>query len=59
MKSCTHLIAAFLNTPKCNEVKDSGHGAIVGAEWIEDCHTEKKRLPEDDYLLEDPKGGNV
>lgn len=34
---------AFLNTPKYNQVK--GKGKIVKRNWIEECHTQRKRLP--------------
>merc|ERR1712142_6266 len=41
--SCTHLVCAFANTPKFNQVK--GKGIIVKKEWIEECHSQRKRLP--------------
>ena len=41
--SCTHLVCAFTNTPKFNQVK--GKGKIVKKEWIEECHSQRKRLP--------------
>ncbi|EFA01797.1 DNA repair protein XRCC1 [Tribolium castaneum] len=41
--SCTHLICAFTNTPKFNQVK--GKGKIVKRNWIEECHSQRKRLP--------------
>ncbi|XP_017870299.1 PREDICTED: DNA repair protein XRCC1 [Drosophila arizonae] len=40
---CTHLICAFRNTPKYNQVK--GHGKIVTRRWIEKCYELKKYLP--------------
>ncbi|XP_058822954.1 DNA repair protein XRCC1 isoform X2 [Topomyia yanbarensis] len=40
--SCTHLICAFKNTPKYNQVH--GNGKIVKKEWIERCHSARKRL---------------
>lgn len=40
--SCTHLICAFKNTPKYNQVH--GHGKIVKKDWIERCHSLRKRL---------------
>lgn len=40
--SCTHLICAFKNTPKYNQVH--GHGKIVRKDWIERCHALRKRL---------------
>ncbi|XP_057669634.1 DNA repair protein XRCC1 [Diorhabda carinulata] len=41
--SCTHLICAFPNTPKFNQVK--GKGKIVKKSWIETCYKERKKLP--------------
>ena len=41
---CTHLICAFTNTPKFQQVKALG-GKIVKREWVEECHTRRKRLP--------------
>ena len=41
--SCTHLVCAFTNTPKFNQVK--GKGKIVKKDWIEQCHSNRKRLP--------------
>ena len=41
--SCTHLVCAFTNTPKFNQVK--GKGKIVKKEWIELCHSQRKRFP--------------
>ena len=41
--TCTHLVCAFTNTPKFNQVK--GKGKIVKKEWIELCHSQRKRLP--------------
>ncbi|CAG7831823.1 unnamed protein product [Allacma fusca] len=43
--SCTHLICAFVNTPKFREVRQSGHGKIVKKEWIEASYTSKCRMP--------------
>ncbi|XP_058450012.1 DNA repair protein XRCC1 [Malaya genurostris] len=40
--SCTHLICAFKNTPKYNQVH--GQGKIVKKEWIERCHSLRKRI---------------
>nr|XP_029734884.1 LOW QUALITY PROTEIN: DNA repair protein XRCC1 [Aedes albopictus] len=40
--SCTHLICAFKNTPKYNQVH--GKGKIVKKDWIERCHALRKRL---------------
>ena len=51
-KSCTHLICAFANTPKFNQVK--GKGKIVKKDWVEKCHGDKKRYPWRRFCL-DPK----
>uniref|UniRef100_A0A182PCC7 BRCT domain-containing protein n=1 Tax=Anopheles epiroticus TaxID=199890 RepID=A0A182PCC7_9DIPT len=40
--SCTHLICAYKNTPKYNQVH--GKGKIVKKEWIEKCYANRKRL---------------
>ncbi|XP_055546758.1 DNA repair protein XRCC1 [Wyeomyia smithii] len=40
--SCTHLICAFKNTPKYNQVH--GHGKIVKKEWIDRCFALRKRI---------------
>ncbi|XP_046664912.1 DNA repair protein XRCC1 [Homalodisca vitripennis] len=42
-RTCTHLICAFVNTPKFNQVR--GRGKIVKKEWIEDCYNRRRRLP--------------
>uniref|UniRef100_A0A1I8NZK9 BRCT domain-containing protein n=1 Tax=Stomoxys calcitrans TaxID=35570 RepID=A0A1I8NZK9_STOCA len=49
-KSCTHLICAFKNTPKYNQVK--GKGKIVSRSWIEKCFKLKKYLPWRRYALD-------
>merc|ERR1712130_629056 len=41
--SCTHLICAFTNTPKFNQVV--GKGKIVKKDWLEECYKQRKRLP--------------
>ncbi|KAJ8913467.1 hypothetical protein NQ315_013847 [Exocentrus adspersus] len=48
--TCTHLICAFANTPKFNQVK--GKGKIVKRTWLEDCHSQRKRLPWRRYALD-------
>ncbi|ESN98732.1 hypothetical protein HELRODRAFT_188891 [Helobdella robusta] len=48
-KNCTHLICAFENTPKYNQVK--GFGRIVSKEWIVDCFKEEVLLPWRMYRL--------
>ncbi|KAH8386432.1 hypothetical protein KR093_000424 [Drosophila rubida] len=47
---CTHLICAFRNTPKYNQVK--GKGKIVTRSWIEKCYALKKYLPWRRYALD-------
>ncbi|GAB6024267.1 X-ray repair complementing defective repair in Chinese hamster cells 1 [Chamberlinius hualienensis] len=49
-QSCTHLICAFRNTPKFNQVK-AENGKIVSKEWIFDCHKLKTRLPWTKYNM--------
>lgn len=70
--TCTHLICAFIRTPKYNQVKASGNGMIVTKDWINDCHKRRKRIAEKKYKLtgdgsdksetentEDEEGGNL
>ncbi|EDV91878.1 DNA repair protein XRCC1 [Drosophila grimshawi] len=47
---CTHLICAFRNTPKYNQVR--GKGKIVTRNWIEKCYALKKYLPWRRYALD-------
>uniref|UniRef100_A0A0K8U2M4 DNA repair protein XRCC1 n=1 Tax=Bactrocera latifrons TaxID=174628 RepID=A0A0K8U2M4_BACLA len=47
---CTHLICAFKNTPKYNQVR--GKGRIVTRDWIEDCYKQKKCLHWRRYALD-------
>ncbi|KAH8245016.1 hypothetical protein KR032_003922 [Drosophila birchii] len=47
---CTHLICAFKNTPKYNQVK--GKGKIVTRSWIEKCYNLHKYLPWRRYALD-------
>ncbi|XP_074652454.1 DNA repair protein XRCC1-like [Tubulanus polymorphus] len=48
-QTCTHLICAFVNTPKFAVVK--GKGRIVDENWIRDCYKYKKLLPWRKYRL--------
>ncbi|XP_055842603.1 DNA repair protein XRCC1 [Episyrphus balteatus] len=48
--SSTHLICAFKNTPKYNQVK--GKGKIVTRSWIEDCYSKKRKIPWRRYALD-------
>merc|ERR1711860_204761 len=48
--SCTHLVCAFANTPKFNQVK--GKGKIIQRDWIEKCHHDRKRYPWRRYCLD-------
>ncbi|OXA42604.1 DNA repair protein XRCC1 [Folsomia candida] len=44
--SCTHLICAFINTPKFQEVRTAGNnGKIVRKEWIERSYGARVRFP--------------
>nr|CAD7433913.1 unnamed protein product [Timema monikensis] len=47
---CTHLICAFSNTPKFQQVRGRGH--IVTKEWIEHCYSKRRRLPWRRYALD-------
>ncbi|XP_015789579.1 DNA repair protein XRCC1 [Tetranychus urticae] len=51
-RSCTHLICAFPNTPKFNQVNGTG-GKIVTKEWIEESYDQRKLLPWKKYSLVD------
>ena len=51
--SCTHLICAFANTPKFNQVKKAG-GKIAKKGWIEESHSTRKRKSWRKHCL-DPK----
>ncbi|BES93514.1 DNA-repair protein xrcc1 [Nesidiocoris tenuis] len=48
--SCTHLVCAFRNTPKFNQVR--GRGKIVKKDWIESCYESRKRFPWRRYALD-------
>ncbi|XP_055716733.1 DNA repair protein XRCC1 [Phlebotomus papatasi] len=48
--SCTHLICAFKNTPKYNQVR--GLGKIVQKDWILNCYAKKTRYPWRRYALD-------
>ncbi|KAL3856427.1 hypothetical protein ACJMK2_011189 [Sinanodonta woodiana] len=50
-KGCTHLVCAFTNTPKYNQVRRKGK--IVKKEWILECYKQKKLLPWRKYRLGD------
>ncbi|KAK9876594.1 hypothetical protein WA026_013973 [Henosepilachna vigintioctopunctata] len=39
----THLICAFMNTPKFNQVK--GKGKIVTRHWVEECYSQRMKIP--------------
>lgn len=47
----THFRCAFKNTPKYNQVR--GKGKIITRQWIEKCHSLKKRLPWRRFALDD------
>lgn len=44
------LSCAFPNTPKFNQVR--GKGKIVTQKWVDDCYTQRKRLPWRRYALD-------
>ncbi|XP_045479607.1 DNA repair protein XRCC1 [Harmonia axyridis] len=48
--TCTHLVCAFMNTPKFNQVK--GKGKIVTRNWVEECYSQRKKLPWRRYALD-------
>ncbi|XP_064470997.1 DNA repair protein XRCC1-like [Ornithodoros turicata] len=48
--ACTHLVCAFLNTPKYAEVKKV-NGRIVTKEWVLDSYKKKALQPWRDYML--------
>lgn len=48
--TCTHLVCAFPNTPKCRSVQKL-RGKIVTKDWILDCYNHCKRLPWRRYAL--------
>ncbi|XP_041373401.1 DNA repair protein XRCC1-like [Gigantopelta aegis] len=50
-RGCTHLICAFANTPKYNQVQ--GKGIIVKKDWITDSFKHKRLLPWRKYRLGD------
>ncbi|KAL5240151.1 hypothetical protein ACI65C_007561 [Semiaphis heraclei] len=50
--SCTHLICAFINTPKYNEFKIQGTYRIVTSDWIDKCHSNRCRFPWRRYALD-------
>lgn len=49
-RTCTHLVCAFLNTPKYGQVKAAG-GKIVRKEWVTDSYKEKCLKPWLEYKL--------
>ncbi|CAF3068230.1 unnamed protein product [Rotaria socialis] len=52
-EKCTHLISAFPNTPKFNEVLQTGKGMIVSKHWIMDCCKQNQLLSEKSYNLKE------
>ncbi|XP_042148816.1 DNA repair protein XRCC1 [Ixodes scapularis] len=49
-RSCTHLVCAFLNTPKYGQVNAAG-GRIVTKDWVLDCHRDRTLHPWRQYKL--------
>ena len=57
--TCTHLVCAFVNTPKFNQVrKQSRNAKIVKSNWIEICYKDKIRYPWRRHCL-DPSDKNA
>jgi len=52
-KGSTHLICAYLNTPKYHSVTKSGVGVVVRKEWLLNSYDRKAHLREVDYPLVD------
>lgn len=50
--SCTHLICAFINTPKYRECKRQGTYRIVTSDWIDKCYSNRCRFPWRRYALD-------
>ncbi|XP_015524680.2 DNA repair protein XRCC1 [Neodiprion lecontei] len=48
--NCTHLVCAFKNTPKYNQLK--GSVKIIDQQWVEDCYDKKTRFPWRRYALD-------
>ncbi|XP_076814683.1 DNA repair protein XRCC1-like isoform X2 [Clavelina lepadiformis] len=49
--TCTHLVCAFRNTPKYQQVRLTGNGHIVNADWFKECAKAKRRLPLTSYNM--------
>ncbi len=56
--SCTHLVCAFVNTPKFNQVKKFRGSRIVKKDWVEHCHKDRKRYPWRKFCLDVNDGGD-
>ncbi|CAF0756084.1 unnamed protein product [Adineta steineri] len=54
-EKCTHLISAFSNTPKSNQVQQTGKGFIVNKKWILDCYKQNQLLFEKSYEFNETK----
>eukprot|EP00759_Apiculatamorpha_spiralis_P049557 PhF_6_TR44278/c0_g1_i5/m.68230/K10803/XRCC1; DNA-repair protein XRCC1 len=58
---CTHLICAFTNTPKIQEVKKLGGVGtsvfVVSHDWVFACQKDMKRVSEYPYAMIDGGGG--
>ncbi|XP_037873099.1 DNA repair protein XRCC1 isoform X2 [Bombyx mori] len=52
--ACTHLICAFPNTPKLQEVRRVAGGAVpaVRADWLRACRRARRRVPWRPYATE-------
>ncbi len=54
--TCTHLVCAFPNTPKFQQVRRAGGRRIVRKEWVEECRRDRKRYPWRRYCLDRADG---
>jgi len=56
--TCTHLVCAFINTPKFNQVrKQSAEAKIVKCDWIETSYKNKIRYPWRRFCLDPTDSG--
>ena len=55
-RKVTHVVAARSGTSKVKQGTRKGLW-VVGTQWLIDCMTSWKRVKEDDYVLEDLRGG--
>jgi len=48
----TYLICAFSGTPKFKEMK-ARNGKVISSEWIDECHHQRRLIPDTKYLMHD------